>query len=158
MAQLICGRTCIDTYYETVSSTLISLPLLFFALRPGIINGNNAVSNMLYAHTIDVIFIALSRFIFNKILQSRIVLVPIWHVPKWLCSEASGTRWTCGDSSRVTMSTLVAKVYFHFKVSNVSKVANLYGIVLFPCMWFIAMYTFAIVTMRLCGQRNSSPK
>ena len=30
------------------------------------------------------------------------------------------------------LSTLVVKVYFHFKVSNVIKVANLYRIVLFP--------------------------
>ena len=55
---------------------------------------------------------------------------------------------------------LVAKEYFHFKLSNVNKRANLYGIVLFPRtrIVFLAMYTFVIVTMRLCGQRNTSPK
>ena len=54
---------------------------------------------------------------------------------------------------------LVAKEYFHFKLSNVTKCANFYGIVLFPrVIVFLAMYTFVIVTMRLCGQPNTSPK
>ena len=44
------------------------------------------------------------------------------------------------------MTTLVAKVYFHFNVSNVIKVADMS-----TCMLFLAMYTFVIVTMRLRG-------
>ena len=56
---------------------------------------------------------------------------------------------------------LVAKEYFNLKLSNVTKRANFYGLVLFPRVGpivFLAMYTFVIVTTRLCGQRNTSPK
>ncbi len=67
--------------------------------------------------------------------------------------------------------TLFTEVWRHLTCSNepnfinnehvgreITKRANLYGIVLFPRMLFLAMYTFVIVAMRLCGQRNTSPK
>ena len=71
-----------------------------------------------------------------------------------------------GDTSRIHSNEpnflnnvlLVAKEFFHFKLSNVAKRANLYGIVISTCIVFLAMYTFVVVTMRLCGQRNTSPK
>ena len=43
-------------------------------------------------------------------------------------SGPHGSRQISGASSRIVMSTSV--VYFHFKVSNVNKVTNCYGIVL----------------------------
>ena len=69
------------------------------------------------------------------------------HVPKRPAPPAqNSSRETIGPNS-------------HFKVSNVNKIAIFYGIVLIPqCMLFLAMYTFVIVTMRLYGQRNTSPK
>ena len=54
---------------------------------------------------------------------------------------------------------LVAKEYFHFKLSNVTKRAKfLWNRIISTCIVFLAMYTFVIVIMHLCGQRNTSPK
>ena len=53
------------------------------------------------------------------------------HVPKRL-ERSEPPEQNSGDSSRIAMSTSVAKVYSHFKVSNVNKVAIFYGIVLIP--------------------------
>ena len=63
----------------------------------------------------------------------------IGHVPKWLCTELNISRnghvpkppvppappeQTSGDSSWIAMSASVAKVYSHFKVSNINQVAS----------------------------------
>ena len=53
------------------------------------------------------------------------------YVPK---RPAPGARQTSGDSSRIAMSTWVAKVNSHLNVSNVNKVASFYGIVLIMCV------------------------
>ena len=62
------------------------------------------------------------------------------------------------ESNLINNEQLVAKEYFHFKLSNVTKRANLYGIVLFPLYVVYCDVTFVIVPMRLCGQRNTFPK
>ena len=54
------------------------------------------------------------------------------------------------------MHTSVAKVS-PFKVSNVNKVFLRNGIN-WICMSFLSIYTFIILTMRLCAQHNSWPK
>ena len=56
------------------------------------------------------------------------------------------------------MSTLVAKVYSHFKVSKLNEVAFLRNRINSTCMLFLSMYTFIIPTMRLCEQRNNKTK
>ena len=53
------------------------------------------------------------------------------HVPKHPARPAPPEQNSV-DSSRIAMSTSVAKVYSHFKVPNVNKVAIFYGIILIP--------------------------
>ncbi len=76
--------------------------------------------------------------------RSRSDYVPNWMcpemacVPKWSCPETSGApsteQWRLVPDSNepIFINTAVAKLYSHFKVCNVNKVAIFYEIVLIP--------------------------
>ena len=80
------------------------------------------------------------------------------HVPKRPARPAPPEQ-NSGDSSRIAMSASVAKLYSHFKVSNVNKFAIVLRNRLNSTrMLFLSMYTFIILIMRVCEQRNSCRK
>ena len=101
-------------------------------------------------------------------MQSRIVL------PNWICHEIAcivvvmsrnvwhpvhqTVQWRLiPDSNEPNfVNTAVAKLYSHFKVSNVSKVAIFYAIVLIPLVCCSFRYTFIIYWNAF--MRNSWPK
>ena len=94
----------------------------------------------------------------------------IGYVPKWLCTEFNMSRngvyrsghvpkrparpapheQYSGNPSRIAMSTSVAKVYSLFKVSLFFLLNRINS----TCMLFLSIYTFIILTMRLCAHRN----
>ena len=76
-----------------------------------------------------------------------------------LCRNVRRARHSLNRIVATAMSTSVAKVYSHFKVSNGYKVAIFYGIVLIPIVCCSFRCTLSLLlTMRLCAQRNSCPK
>ena len=84
-----------------------------------------------------------SRTVQQNRIQSKIT-VAIGGSPHWVIHE---------------VSNLSRNYRAHFKVSNVNKIAIfLRNRINSTCMLFLVVYTFVIVTMRLCGQRNTSPK
>ena len=102
-----------------------------------------------------------------EVTMYRTEYVPKWRVPKWSCPETSGAPWTeqwrlVTDSNEPKfVNMLVAKVYSHFKVSNVNKSRYfLRNRINSICMLLLSMYTFIILTMWLCIviQRSSCQK
>ena len=88
-------------------------------------------------------------------------LEPDWRLDRLSVRTVCTEQWRHVTDSNEPgfVSTPVAKVYSHFKVSNVNKVdIFVQNRINSTCMLFLSMYTFIILTMRLCAQANSCPK